>query len=68
MLQIVVSLTDNSTGIIYDRNIFIVQATGVSHFCLVQYFGFRTNKVAPYTTQACIRIGQKHIEFTNKLA
>ncbi len=26
-LQIVASLTDNSTGIIYDRNVFIVQAT-----------------------------------------
>ncbi len=27
MLQIVVSLTDHSWGIIYDRNVFIVQAT-----------------------------------------
>jgi hypothetical protein len=29
MLQIVVSLTDNSGGITYDRNIFIIQATGL---------------------------------------
>ncbi len=28
MLQIVVSLTDNSVGVIYSCNIFIVQATG----------------------------------------
>ncbi len=28
MLQIVVSLTDDSRGIIYSRNMFIVQATG----------------------------------------
>ncbi len=27
MLKIVVSLTDNSRGIIYDRNMFIVQGT-----------------------------------------
>ena len=27
MLQIVASLTDNSRGIIYDRNMFFVQAT-----------------------------------------
>jgi hypothetical protein len=27
MLQIVVSLTDNSRGVIYDSNMFIVQAT-----------------------------------------
>jgi hypothetical protein len=27
MLQIVVPLTDDSTGVIYDRNVFIVQAT-----------------------------------------
>ncbi len=30
MLQIVVSLTDDSWGIINDRNMFIVQATGVN--------------------------------------
>jgi hypothetical protein len=29
MLQIVALLTDNSWGIIYDCNMFIVQATGV---------------------------------------
>ena len=29
MLQIVASLTDNSGGIIYDHNVFIVQAAGV---------------------------------------
>jgi len=29
MLQIVVSLTENSSFIIYDCNMFIVQATGV---------------------------------------
>jgi hypothetical protein len=28
-LQIVASLTDNSRGIIYDHNVFIVQAAGV---------------------------------------
>ncbi len=28
MLQIVASLTDNSRGVIYNRNMFIVQATG----------------------------------------
>ncbi len=28
-LQIVASLSDDSRGIIYDRNMFIVQATGV---------------------------------------
>ncbi len=28
MLQIVASLTNDSRGIIYDRNMFIVQATG----------------------------------------
>jgi hypothetical protein len=27
-LQIVASLTDNSRGVTYDRNVFIVQATG----------------------------------------
>jgi hypothetical protein len=27
MLQIVTSLIDNSRGVIYDRNIFIIQAT-----------------------------------------
>jgi hypothetical protein len=30
MLQIVVSLTDDLRGIIYDRNMFIVKATVVS--------------------------------------
>ncbi len=30
-LQTVMSLTDNSRGIIYDQNIFIVQAAAVSH-------------------------------------
>ncbi len=29
MLQIVVSLTDNSKGVIYNNNIFIKQATDV---------------------------------------
>jgi len=29
MLQIVASLTENSRGIIYDRNIFIIQATAL---------------------------------------
>ncbi len=29
-LQIVASFTDDSRGIIYDRNMFIVQATGVT--------------------------------------
>ncbi len=29
MLLIVVSLTDNSRGVIYDCNMFIVQATGL---------------------------------------
>ncbi len=28
MLQIVASLTDNSRGVIYDRNIFKIQAAG----------------------------------------
>ncbi len=28
-LQIMVSLTDDSRGVIYDRNTFIVQATGI---------------------------------------
>jgi hypothetical protein len=28
-LQIVASLSDNSRGVIYDRNVFIVQATGL---------------------------------------
>ncbi len=35
MLQIVASLTDNSRGIIYDCNMFIVQGTGL-HLYLVQ--------------------------------
>ncbi len=36
MLQIVASLTHNSRGIIYDSNIFTIQATGVlpCHFTL----------------------------------
>ncbi len=29
MLKIVASLTDDSRGIIYDHNIFIVEATGL---------------------------------------
>ncbi len=29
MLQIVASLTDDSRGIIYDHNIFIIQDTGL---------------------------------------
>ncbi len=29
MLQIVASLTDDSSGIIYDRNIFIIKAIGI---------------------------------------
>ncbi len=29
MLQIVAALTDNFSGIIYDHNIFIIQATGL---------------------------------------
>ncbi len=29
MLQIVASLTDNSRGVIYDHNMFIVQAIGL---------------------------------------
>jgi hypothetical protein len=29
-LQIVASLTDNSRGVIYDQNIFIIYATGVN--------------------------------------
>ncbi len=34
-LLIVASLTDDSRGIIYDRNMFIVQATGDSSFKLL---------------------------------
>ncbi len=30
MLQIVASLTDNFRGVIYNRNMFIVQATGLN--------------------------------------
>ncbi len=36
MLQIVASLTGNSRGIIYDCNIFIIQATGLPIF--ISYF------------------------------
>ncbi len=32
MLQIVASLTDNSIGVIYNRNMFIVQATEMTSF------------------------------------
>jgi hypothetical protein len=32
MLQIVASLTDNSRGIIYNHNVFIIQATGLLEF------------------------------------
>jgi hypothetical protein len=32
MLQIVASLTDNSSGVIYDRNIFIILAIGLQNF------------------------------------
>jgi hypothetical protein len=34
MLQIVVSLIDAARGVIYDRHMFIVQATG--QVCLIQ--------------------------------
>jgi len=32
MLQITASLTDNSRCVIYDRNIFLIQATGLEMF------------------------------------
>jgi hypothetical protein len=32
MLQIVASLADNSRGVIYNHNMFIVEATGVTNF------------------------------------
>ena len=31
MLQTVASLTDDSRGIVYNHNMFIVQATGLTH-------------------------------------
>jgi hypothetical protein len=38
MLLIVASLTDNSRGIIYDRNIFIKQAADQQLICLALIF------------------------------
>ncbi len=32
MLQIVASLADNSRGVMYNHNMFIVEATGVTKF------------------------------------
>ncbi len=36
-LQIVASLTDNSKGVIYTRNVFIIQASGVFAPCKLLY-------------------------------
>jgi len=38
MLQIVASLTDDSRGIIYTRNMFIVQATRAKTECSLKHF------------------------------
>jgi len=40
MLQIVASLTDNSRGVTYDRNVFTIQATGVD---VIKLFSFITD-------------------------
>ncbi len=36
MLQSVMSIADDSRGIIYDRNMFIVQATGFISACSIK--------------------------------
>ncbi len=37
MPQIVASLTDDSCGVIYDRNLFIVQATVLKIFMTIKF-------------------------------
>jgi hypothetical protein len=39
-LHIVAPLTDDSTGVIYDRNVFIVQATSLGLIASQQNFNF----------------------------
>ncbi len=55
MLQFGASLTDDTSSVIYDRNMFIIQATGV---------GFNTSFLGEYLSdQSCYHLGNCSIDF-----
>ncbi len=51
MLQIVASLTDDFRGIIYTRNIFKMQATGVTNLSVYKIVCYLNNFMRLYTDE-----------------
>jgi hypothetical protein len=46
-----VSLTDDTRVVIYDRNVFIIQATGLSLFFLLRILSFFLSSLFPFLSQ-----------------